>query len=495
MDFEGNHDDGRPAPSAAAPGPSGGSGGEARGASASAAPGRRPTGAVPTAAGPYSGDLAGAWWYTWSGFLLCVLVIAGFSAFGPLTRLQEHLAAGRTGHLAALGLLMLLHVLGVVGQLRAARLFQAPPPDETEVPAVGRADLAWLFGPTVPLALAAAVLPLLGLTGLGTWWSLPLWLSAVVLALLLPPRRRRTVLAVGLTACLGLGAVAVLQAPGGLRDTGFGLVVWCVLTVAMIVPTVWFWRLMQRLEHARRQAADLAVTRERLRFASDLHDVQGHHLQVIALKAELAERLLAKGRAEDAGAQLHEVREQAREALAETRALVRDLREVSAERELANARDVLTAAGTATEVRVDPGVGPLGLTAGRLIGLAVREATTNILRHATAALARIELTAVPRDASRLRLVVANDGAPAAPSRAAGTGAHTPTPGPTAEATPSRPGEGPSSGSGRDGRGSGTGLTALAERAEAAGGTLTTAHEGETFTLTLTVPRSAEEETA
>ena len=137
----------------------------------------------------------------------------------------------------------------------------------------------------------------------------------------------------------------------------------------------------------------------------------------------------------------------------------------------------------------------LGLTAGRLIGLAAREATTNILRHAAAAQARIELTAVPRDASRLRLVVANDGAPAAPSRAAGTGAHTPTPGPTAEATPSRPGEGPSSGSGRDGRGSGTGLTALAERAEAAGGTLTTAHEGETFTLMLTVPRSAEEETA
>lgn len=90
MRIEGNHDDGRPAPPAAAPG-------------------RRPTGALPTAGlagtgsagptvpGPYSGDLTGAWWYTWTGFLLCVLVIAGFSAFGPLTLLHGHVEAGRTG--------------------------------------------------------------------------------------------------------------------------------------------------------------------------------------------------------------------------------------------------------------------------------------------------------------------------------------------------------------------------------------------------------------
>ncbi|MFL0425713.1 sensor histidine kinase [Micrococcus luteus] len=450
MRIEGNHDDGSPAPPAVAPG-------------------RRPTGALPTAGpagmgsagptvpGPYSGDLTGAWWYTWTGFLLCVLVIAGFSAFGPLSHLREHLEAGRTEQVVALALLLLVHVLGVVGQLHVARHFQAPPPEETEGLVFGRRDLAWLFGPTVPLALAGAVLPALGLTGTGTWWALPLWLSSLVLALLVHPRRRRPVLWGGLAASLVLGAAAVLQDPAGPADTAVGFLVWSVITACMIVPTVWFWRLMQRLDNARRQAADLAVTRERLRFAADLHDVQGHHLQVIALKAELAERLLAKGRTEDAEASLHEVREQAREALAETRALVRDLREVSAERELVNAQEVLAAAGTATEVGADPHLGPLGTAAGRLVGLAVREATTNILRHASAGHARIELTAAGPDA--VRLVIVNDGAPTAD---AGTG--------------------------------GTGLAALAERAEAAGGTLTATQAGGEFTLTLTVPRT-EKETA
>lgn len=478
MRIEGKHDDGRPAPPAAAPG-------------------HRPTGAVPTASsagtgsvgpGPYTGDLAGAWWYTWTGFLLCVLVIAGFSAFGPLTRLHGHVEAGRTGQTVALGVLLLLHVLGVVGQLHVARLFQAPPPEEAEDPVLGMRDLAWLFGPTVPLALAGAVLPALGLTGMGTWWALPLWLSSLVLALLVHPRRRLPVLWCGVAASLVLGAAAVLQDPAGPVDTAGGFLVWSVLTACMIVPTVWFWRLMQRLEHARLQAADLAVTRERLRFASDLHDVQGHHLQVIALKAELAERLLTKGRTEDAGAQLHEVREQAREALAETRALVRDLREVSADRELANARDVLTASGTRAEVHMDPALGPLGPAAGRLVGLAAREATTNVLRHAAAAHARLELVAAGPDA--VRLIVVNDGAPAAPEPASRSAA------PLDPATSTRPGERPSSSGAAGGRrGRGTGLTALAERAEAAGGTLTTDHAGEEFTLSLTVPRSAEEETA
>ncbi|SJN15549.1 sensor histidine kinase [Micrococcus lylae] len=475
MRIEGNHDDGRSAPPAAAPG-------------------RRPTGAVPTASaagpgasgfGPLTGDLAGAWWYTWTGLLFGVLVIAGYSAFGPLTRLQGHMDAGRTGQAVVLAVLLLLHVLGVVGQLHVARLFQAPPPGDAEGPVVGQRDLAWLFGPTVPLALAGAVLPALGLTELGTWWALPLWLSCLLLSLLVHPRRRRPVAAAGLTVSLILGAAAVLQDPAGPIDTAGGFLLWAVFTGVMIVPAVWFWRVMQRLEHARLQAADLAVTRERLRFASDLHDVQGHHLQVIALKAELAERLLAKGRTEDAGAQLHEVREQAREALAETRALVRDLREVSAERELANARDVLTAAGTHADVHVDPSLGPLGPAAGRLVGLAAREATTNILRHAHAEHARLELTAVPTDAFRLRLVVTNDGAPA-------VGAADPVD----PATSPRPGERPSSSAAADGRrGWGTGLAGLAERAEAAGGTLSAVHEGEMFTLTLTVPRSAEEETA
>ncbi|GEM_PF-411846 len=491
MSFEGNHRDaGAPAPAASPPPPA-----------AAPAPGHRPTGAVPTASRAFAGDLAGAWWYTWTGFILCVLVVVGFASLAPLQLLAAHLEHGRTAPASALAAMLLFQVLAVAGQIRTARLFRAPPPETTDRPLPGRTDLLWLFGPTVPPALAAAVLPLFGLHRLGTWWALSLWLSALVLSQLLPPPRARRALLLGGAVTLVLGAAAVFQDPQGPQDTGPGFLVWGVLTAGMIIPTVWFWRLMQRLDHARGQAAELAVARERLRFAADLHDVQGHHLQVISLKAELAERLLTKGRAEDAGAQVHEVREQAREALAETRALVRDLREVSAERELANARDVLTAAGTAAEVHVDPDLGPLGPAAGRLVGLAAREATTNILRHACAGHARLELTGIGPTA--VRLVVRNDGAPAPRLSLPVTGspaldssaAGTPDADPTTEASRPEQGERPSSGSAAGGRRGGTGLTALAERAEAAGGTLSTTQEGETFTLTLTVPRSADQETA
>lgn len=90
------------------------------------------------------------------------------------------------------------------------------------------------------------------------------------------------------------------------------------------------------------------MARERLRFASDLHDIQGHHIQVIALKAELADRLLASNddkHRQVAQAAIGEVRALAEEAQAETRQLVRDLRVVSLGEELDNAKDVLGAVG------------------------------------------------------------------------------------------------------------------------------------------------------
>lgn len=218
---------------------------------------------------------------------------------------------------------------------------------------------------------------------------------------------------------------------------------------------------MLRLEEARRQAGDLAVTRERLRFAADLHDVQGHHLQVIALKAELAERLLARGRAEEAGRALAEVRGIAADALGETRALVRDLRAVSLADELANAADVLAAAGADVQVRVDPAAETIPGAAGRALGLAVREATTNVLRHARPH--RVDVVLEPDGAHAVRLTVRNDGVPA-------------------------PGD-----VGPEGGATGTGLVALADRAAALGGRAETVHEGGRFTLTVTVPREAARE--
>src|SRR5690606_35384605 len=130
--------------------------------------------------------------------------------------------------------------------------------------------------------------------------------------------------------------------------------------------------------------------RERLRFAADLHDIQGHHLQVIALKSELAERLLDTN-PDAAREHIHETRTIARQALEETRSLVYGYRDVALADELENAREVLAAAGARCEL--DIGVLPDDAEARRTLALVVREATTNILRHSAATKAWIRLGA------------------------------------------------------------------------------------------------------
>nr|WP_255669095.1 histidine kinase [Aeromicrobium duanguangcaii] len=182
--------------------------------------------------------------------------------------------------------------------------------------------------------------------------------------------------------------------------------------------------------------ADLAAVRERLRLAADLHDVQGHHLQVIALKAELAERQLDWD-PEAARATMNEVQQIARAAIAETKEIVRGYRRTSLREEMANAAAVLEAAGAAVQVDC---VGELEQP---LFALALREATTNILRHSDATSVRIA-------ASPQRFAITNDGAGPA------TSSH------------------------------GTGLASLTERVAAAGGRLAVRREEGHFTLEVTV---------
>jgi two-component system, NarL family, sensor histidine kinase DesK len=157
-------------------------------------------------------------------------------------------------------------------------------------------------------------------------------------------------------------------------------------------------------------AAELAVADERLRFAADLHDIQGHHLQVIALKSELAARLVRTDPAR-AAAEMEEVRRLAAEALDDTRAVVQGYRRTTLDDEIANATRVLAAAGIDARMNLEPAAagGPDRLaTAGRhLLGLVMREATTNVLRHSGAARVTVELT---EDGVQAVLVVTDDGA-------------------------------------------------------------------------------------
>ena len=199
----------------------------------------------------------------------------------------------------------------------------------------------------------------------------------------------------------------------------------------------------EELSAARAELADAAVAQERERFARDLHDLLGHSLSVIALKAELAGRLLP-ARPEQAATEVGEVEQVARQALSEVRLAVSGYRQPTLEGELAGARMALAAAGIEAEVNV-PKV-TLQPDVEAVLAWAIREGATNVIRHSRAGRAAIRVTAGLADAS---VEVVDDGARGDRRRGAEAG--------DAAAGPTR------------GRHAGHGLDGLRERAEAIDG--------------------------
>ena len=131
------------------------------------------------------------------------------------------------------------------------------------------------------------------------------------------------------------------------------------------------------VDRARASESRLAATQERLRVATDVHDLQGHHLQVIALQLELAERLM--GIDPDAALeQLQAARVSVDEARQGTRDLATRFRSVPLGDEVANARDLLAAAGLDVEADIAPDADDAPSSA---LGPVIRETTTNVLRH------------------------------------------------------------------------------------------------------------------
>jgi len=144
-----------------------------------------------------------------------------------------------------------------------------------------------------------------------------------------------------------------------------------------------------RLRAANQEIARLAVDEERARFARDLHDSLGHSLTVVAVKSELAGKLVARDPAA-AQAEIADVERLAREALADLRGAVAGFRAVTLEGELVAARAALAAGGVRVEVPrqadvVRPELRPV-------VAWAVREGVTNVLRHASATTCTVELS-------------------------------------------------------------------------------------------------------
>jgi len=132
----------------------------------------------------------------------------------------------------------------------------------------------------------------------------------------------------------------------------------------------------------------LAVVAERERVARDVHDVLGHSLTALSVKAELAARLIDVDpvRAKE---ELVSIQATARQALAEVRATVGGLRAGNLEAEVAAAPRVLADVGVKTEV-----VGTVADTDPRhrtLLAWVLRESVTNVVRHARAESVVIEL--------------------------------------------------------------------------------------------------------
>ncbi len=157
---------------------------------------------------------------------------------------------------------------------------------------------------------------------------------------------------------------------------------------------------LRRSRVLEKQRATLA---ERERIAHDLHDLLGHTLTMVALKADLAGKLMARD-PQRAKEEVNEVAQAARDALKDIRSAVYDMTATTVETEIALARTALDAAGVELEVVNNlPDITP---PMGKALGLTIREATTNIVRHSKADSARI---AISQHEDRLRLEVADNG--------------------------------------------------------------------------------------
>ncbi|MFQ1000812.1 sensor histidine kinase [Modestobacter sp. SSW1-42] len=269
--------------------------------------------------------------------------------------------------------LVYLRVIGQLGRPRALR-----------------ADFVLMTG----LATALAV-------GFGANWSgLMVYVSAAAAAAL-PWRWVWPAVVAAALLCL-----AVI-----LADEGSGLLFLppiCLLTAFAIRGTGYLMTVNRELQEAREELARHAVAEERLRFARDLHDLLGHSLSLIALKSELARRLAAVDPAR-AGAEMADVEDAARRALAEVREAVSGYRQVTVGQALAEARAALTGAGITVRLPERVPVLPVGPDAA--LGWVVREATTNVLRHSGAGQVTVELT---EDGERAVLTVTDDGCGGAP---------------------------------------------------------------------------------
>jgi len=227
------------------------------------------------------------------------------------------------------------------------------------------------------LALGLACVALLGPGEIGV-----LMFALIAGAVTLPTGWAFAVTAVLLAGMLGATALSP-QGPQYGQVIVFGSITWMMITLISLV------RAIAELREARERVAELAVAEERARVTRDLHDVLGHSLTTITVKAGLARRLLEAGDTDRAVAEVSDVEQLGRQVLSEVRATVSAQRAASLPGELASARAVLAAAGITAEL--PQAVDNLAPQYHEPFAYVLREAITNVVRHSDAGRCEVRL--------------------------------------------------------------------------------------------------------
>ncbi|MFE7504119.1 sensor histidine kinase [Promicromonospora sp. NPDC057488] len=279
-------------------------------------------------------------------------------------------------------------VVGVLAAIVAMERWTADDLARVALPCLAITAAVWVFGALVADSSTAFY-------GLG-----------VVGSLVVPQLPRHRIAA-------GLGLLAFIAAVGASRllvsqDVVGDLIVYVLVpTGVFVVATPLLYgnqRYLDLMKETREREAELAVAQERIRFAGDLHDIQGHTLHVVKLKTVLAQKLVHRD-PDRAQEELREIHALVADTIAQTKNLAHGQRRLNLSAELENAKNLFEAAGIT--VRVDRPAEADPRTA-ELLGQVLRETTTNILRHAQATWVRITLTGTGID-------IVNDGARPGPA--------------------------------------------------------------------------------
>lgn len=297
------------------------------------------------------------------------------------------------------------------------------PPDQD----IGWSPLAWLIyfpglfvwpaisqsSTAVWVATIVAGIVFLPLYFRGFWCSAgteKYWIIAIIAALgmvLSPVNPGAPVLTI--YAASFAGALRPARRAGRI----IALIVVAALVEALVLrlpPSTWAWQVVismvvgfsnthfarvretnVRLRQANEEIAHLAKVAERERIARDLHDLLGHTLSLITLKATLASRLADRDPVR-AAVEIRDVERISREALSEVRAAVAGYRDAGLARELVSAESMLKAAGVDMSATID--IVQLSPAEEAVLALILREAVTNVVRHAHATRCEVTLSSV-----------------------------------------------------------------------------------------------------